>query len=230
MKDFLNKRNFQEICQKLFDHYQISPGECPEQGFSFDLLTFAQRYKKKKTDVAQVIRHLEGSGVLQTTEKPYVSIQLKCSLQQIDALPLVEASYRYLLSQLVRRYPKMVNDLLEIPLSDISKTLNSPPYGLETLLEQLHQKGLATYEKSQKRLLFILPRDDLQIKKSIWNSYKKKQERRYDKFQALTYYITKKSLCRSRLLLSYFGEKRSIACGRCDICLKNEKNVKKIIL
>lgn len=227
LKGLLNKKNFQNICQKLFDHYQISPGECPDKGFSFDLSSFAQRYKQKKKDVAQIIGHLERSGVLQITEKIYVSIQLKCSLQQIEALSSKEGSYRHVLDQFARRHPKMANAILEIPLSNISKTLNQKPFELEILLEQLQKKGLVAYEKSLQRLNFILPRDDRQIEKSIWNSYKKNQEQRHGKFQALTYYVTKKSLCRSRLLLSYFGEKRSIACGRCDVCPKNEKSVNK---
>lgn len=35
-------------------------------------------------------------------------------------------------------------------------------------------------------------------------------------------YISSRDTCRSRLLLSYFGEQSTQSCGMCDVCLRRE--------
>lgn len=37
-------------------------------------------------------------------------------------------------------------------------------------------------------------------------------------------YVADDTLCRSRKLLFYFGEKDTRDCGRCDSCLRNKEN------
>ena len=41
--------------------------------------------------------------------------------------------------------------------------------------------------------------------------------------EAVRQYVTTQDVCRSRLLLRYFGETESPACGQCDVCLKTGK-------
>jgi ATP-dependent DNA helicase RecQ len=36
-------------------------------------------------------------------------------------------------------------------------------------------------------------------------------------------YVTNPTQCRSRILLTYFGEKETSKCGQCDICLKEKR-------
>ena len=36
-------------------------------------------------------------------------------------------------------------------------------------------------------------------------------------------YVTNPTKCRSRILLTYFGEKETSKCGQCDICLKEKR-------
>jgi ATP-dependent DNA helicase RecQ len=36
-------------------------------------------------------------------------------------------------------------------------------------------------------------------------------------------YVKSTTVCRSKTLLAYFGEKQSIRCGKCDVCLRRNR-------
>jgi len=37
-------------------------------------------------------------------------------------------------------------------------------------------------------------------------------------------YAQEENICRSQILLGYFGEKNTKPCGKCDVCLKKKEN------
>ena len=41
-----------------------------------------------------------------------------------------------------------------------------------------------------------------------------------DRISAVRSYIEEEDLCRSRMLLAYFGETEASPCGACDVCLR----------
>ena len=55
------------------------------------------------------------------------------------------------------------------------------------------------------------------------NVYFKRKEVAEKRLKSVMEYVQHDSICRSRLLLAYFGEKNSADCGSCDICLKNKR-------
>ena len=61
----------------------------------------------------------------------------------------------------------------------------------------------------------------LQIPPSVYEERKERYEKRIN---AMLDYVTNDTVCRSRILLRYFGEKNEHNCGQCDTCisLKNK--------
>ena len=54
--------------------------------------------------------------------------------------------------------------------------------------------------------------------------YKDRMEQFATRVESVIDYATSVHICRSRLLLRYFGEKSSINCGHCDVCLDRKKS------
>ena len=52
--------------------------------------------------------------------------------------------------------------------------------------------------------------------------YFKRKEVAEKRLQSVVRFVKDDRVCRSRLLLAYFGETKSEACGKCDNCLKKE--------
>ena len=44
-----------------------------------------------------------------------------------------------------------------------------------------------------------------------------------EKLDTVIQYVNNQTKCRSRQLLTYFGEEESVRCGKCDICLERNK-------
>ena len=62
----------------------------------------------------------------------------------------------------------------------------------------------------------------LQIPPAVYEERKKRYEKR---ISAMLDYVSSDTVCRSRMLLHYFGEKNGHDCGQCDTCisLRNKK-------
>ena len=58
----------------------------------------------------------------------------------------------------------------------------------------------------------------LQIPRAV---YEERKERYETRIHAMVEYVTSENVCRSRMLLRYFGEKNEHNCGQCDVCLSH---------
>ena len=52
---------------------------------------------------------------------------------------------------------------------------------------------------------------------------KKRKANLEEKLKAVQFYVTEKDICRTRLLIKYFGEKSDEDCGICDVCAERKK-------
>ena len=51
--------------------------------------------------------------------------------------------------------------------------------------------------------------------------YEERKARYEARIKAMEEYVTSENICRSRMLLRYFGEKNEHNCGQCDVCLSH---------
>ena len=83
---------------------------------------------------------------------------------------------------------------------------------LSTLANITHPAGLelAAHLGADR---VVLPRE----------AYEKRRERYERRIQHMLYYAQENNVCRSRLLLTYFGERDAKPCGQCDVCRRSRK-------
>lgn len=67
----------------------------------------------------------------------------------------------------------------------------------------------------------LLARRHIQIPRLL---YEKRQQQLSRQQKAIIGYMEETHVCRSRLLLDYFGEKHACACGQCDNCLREPED------
>lgn len=95
------------------------------------------------------------------------------------------------------------------------------------LLIHLAKLRIVSYIPRKKTPYIIYTRErvetrHLQISSAVYEERKERYEKRIN---AMLDYVTNDTVCRSRILLHYFGEQNEHDCGQCDTCisLRNKK-------
>ena len=96
---------------------------------------------------------------------------------------------------------------------------------IEMILDQLHKINVIDYIKAKDKpqLTFVQDRRtkyDFFIDKKLIETLK---EWYTDRVQFMIRFMLNTTVCRSKLLVSYFAESLSKDCGICEVCIKNNK-------
>ena len=73
-------------------------------------------------------------------------------------------------------------------------------------------------------ITFMQDRVPLQFFQLSEQTYAARKEVARQKLDAVMQYVTRIDKCRSRILLEYFGEMKSVNCGKCDVCRQTVQN------
>jgi len=89
------------------------------------------------------------------------------------------------------------------------------------ILVTLTKRRIVDYIPRKKTPYIIYTRERLELRflhipPSVYEERKARYEAR---IKAMEEYVTTENICRSRMLLRYFGEKNEHNCGQCDVCL-----------
>lgn len=71
----------------------------------------------------------------------------------------------------------------------------------------------------QHRMMNELQNHHLRMDHISPEIYEERKARYETRINAMLEYVTNDTLCRSRMLLDYFGEKQEHNCGQCDTCI-----------
>jgi ATP-dependent DNA helicase RecQ len=95
-----------------------------------------------------------------------------------------------------------------------------------------HMDGIIAYtaEHQDMELTFLVPREDDRTINVFSGKIRHLNEVKLANVQAMLQYVQNDRQCRSQQLLTYFGEKSSAPCGKCDVCLKKNSEVNDLSL
>jgi len=93
------------------------------------------------------------------------------------------------------------------------------------MLNFLHQQSILSYipQKNLPQIIYTQPRVDIRYMKISRENYELRKKQASERVHAMINYVTTTHICRSQVLLSYFGEKDTYPCGVCDVCLERNK-------
>ena len=125
---------------------------------------------------------------------------------------------------LLRSYSGLFQDYGYIDESIIAQQCDLTAQQVYMTLTALSQKRILSFipQKHIPFLRFTQRREDsrhLVFPPAIYDDLKARYTERIEK---MLEYASSTHICRSRLLLRYFGETRTCDCGMCDVCLSSE--------
>ncbi len=229
--NFPDKELIKKVYTSLCNYFQIGEGSGLERTYDFDLYDFCSVYKFSSYQAFGSLKILQQAGYVELTEEINSGSRVlftvtKEELYLLDKL--TDRNMDELVKILLRSYTGLFTEYAFIDEQLLAKRLSATKENIYQWLVALDKLKIIDYIPSKKTpfIVFTHERVDerhLKIGKEAYEDRKKRFEERIERVIA---YASEPNRCRSQMLLRYFGEDKSKACGCCDYCLsKNEKGV-----
>ena len=81
-----------------------------------------------------------------------------------------------------------------------------------------------THSKTDAEITFIVPREDDKAINRVARIIEQQTQLRQKQIASVLNYVNNNNECKSKQLLSYFGENKTSNCGICSVCISLKKN------
>ncbi len=224
---FPSREKITEVYNALANYFQIAV-ECGEGGtHDFDIMEFCSIFKIPMMTAYNAIKILELAGYIEYKEEDdaYSRVMFtghRDDLYSIDCSKREELVINYLL----RNYTGLYSAYAIIHEADIALKTEMTAHDVAETLVRLSQRHILNYIPHKETPSIFYTQDRVPEKYLCISTevYEVRKERFSQLIHSIIDYTTNTSVCRSRMLLSYFGENGAKDCGVCDVCLSRKKN------
>ena len=220
-KAFLTK-----VYVKLCNYFQVAYGEGLEADFTFNLNQFCQQYNFPAQKTFNALQFLDRQGVISLSQEFSEKIMLQFiipSREVIRYISLNPADEEILLT-IVRSYPGIYDSKVVFNLPMIAKKSHSEPGKIQNLLKRLEELGIIDYhaKNNDSTLEFNEVREDERTINRIAKYLEEQNNLKKSQLRSVLDYVSEKTICRSRQILKYFGERSDTDCGICSFCIQKK--------
>lgn len=217
------KNTYKALCNYL----QVAVGAGFEQTFDIDFGNFCSTFKLNAINVLKCFHFLERDALLSFSESVWLPSRLKIvvSNQDLYAFQVKFEQYDTVLKTILRSYGGVFDTFVKIDEIILAKRIGVTKKELNVILSRLDQLQIISYapQNDNPTVTFLQPRvaeNAIYINKNYLSERKKIYSKQ---IQSVKQYAFSSDICRSNLLLAYFGELESANCGVCDVCLELAK-------
>ncbi len=218
-----DKEKIRDVYDHLAYYFQVGVGSGHLHKFEFNIGVFCQRFKHFPIDVYSSLKILENAGYIHFTPEEESMSRLMFCVDR-DHLYLLKNNSKdadAIIIALLRTYSGLFSDYQFIDENFIANETGVSGHQIYLCLKELSHKNIIRYipRKVTPYITYTQRREEsrhLVFPKEVYDF----QKERYTKqINAIIDYVTSEKICRTRLLLEYFGEKSNENCGICDICI-----------
>ena len=222
---FPPKEYVQQVYEHLAYFYQIGVNSGEGCTFEFPIDKFCATFKHFPIRANAALILLQRAGYIDYEPNPDNNARVRFLLRRDDLYRLDSLSEKEndVVISLLRNYGGLFTDYGYVDESYIAQEA-----GLDR-----NQTYMVLINLSKKRIIDFIPRKSIplisykrdRVDGSDVILYKSVYEERKEQFQksinSVINYAQNDRICRSRQLLYYFGEKKSVDCEQCDVCLSH---------
>ena len=223
-----------QVYEHLAYFYQVGVGSGYNAIFEFNIELFCKTYHHFPIQVVSALKILNRAGYIDFTEEEDNQARVKFILERDDLYRLKENSpnEERLITALLRNYSGLFNDYRYIDEAYLAQLIGVSRPQVYMLLKDLSQKRIINFipQKRTPYVRYMQRREEqehLYFPKEVYDDLR---TRFSERIKAMIDYATSEGICRSRLLLDYFGETRTKDCGQCDVCVSLKNNQKQVDL
>ncbi|MDR1644797.1 MAG: RecQ family ATP-dependent DNA helicase [Tannerellaceae bacterium] len=224
--EFPDKNFIRRVYEALGNYLQVAAGYGLDTVHDFLVFDFSSTFGFPVSRVHNALKILALSGYIEYTEEVDNPSRLLFTITRDDLYKYTRQDQHTdeVIQNVLRLYTGIFVKYAHIDESLLSTRSGISRQEIYEILTRLSKCGIVSYipKKKASFIIYTRPREEqkhLVIPRSV---YEERKERFEMRILRVLEYINEDHLCRSRMLLHYFGEKKSANCKRCDICLKKD--------
>ena len=220
---FPDKEYILNVYEHLQYYYQMAMGDGFQCIREFNLEEFCRKFKYFPVPVDSALKILTQAGYLEYTDEQDNSSRILFTIRRDELYKLREMGKEAeaLIQSILRSYTGVFTDYAYISEESLAIRTGLTRQQIYNILVTLTKRRIVDYIPRKKTPYIIYTRERLELRflhipPSVYEERKARYEAR---IKAMEEYVTTEKICRSRMLLRYFGEKNEHNCGQCDVCL-----------
>lgn len=217
------KKTYERVC--IFLH--VSVGEGYDSVREFDIDKFCRVFELQERQCRASLRLLSQAGYLQFIEDPDSRSRLRilCTREELYHQKDISENADKVLMATLRIYTGLFTDYVYIREPEIASRIDMKETEVYEAMLELSRKKIVSYipHSNIPMIYFPTAREEtssLLIGKDI---YERRKDEMSARVEAMIGYAFASGDCRVERMLSYFGERHSGDCGKCDICRDKKK-------
>ena len=223
---FPGKEMVRKVYEALGNYLQMGVGSGLDRVFAFDIGDFCAKFKLPILISYNCLKILQQAGYLELTDEQDSSSRLLFIANKDDLYKAkLTPDQDKLIHILLRSYTGLFTDLASINEDTIAKRLEWTRDKVYEQLVALAKEHIIQFipRKKTPYLTFVHERVETDRVVLGKEAYDDRRERYISRVKSVLDYAKEENICRSQVLLSYFGEKETKPCGKCDICRKRRE-------
>ena len=222
---FPPKEYVQQVYEHLAYFYQIGVNSGEGCTFEFPIDKFCATFKHFPIRANAALILLQRAGYIDYEPNPDNNARVRFLLRRDDLYRLDSLSEKEndVVISLLRNYGGLFTDYGYVDESYIAQEAGFDRNQTYMVLINLSKKRIIDFIPRKSIPLISYKRDrvdgsDVILDKSV---YEERKEQFQKSINSVINYAQNDRVCRSRQLLYYFGEKKSVDCEQCDVCLSH---------
>lgn len=220
---FPEKEYIKQIYEHLNFYYQMAMGDGRGCTYDFNLEDFCYKFKHYPVPVDSALKILARAGYIEYTDEQDNASRLIFLLRRDELYKLKEGDEKteLVIQTVLRVYSGLFTDYAYIREDTLAQRTGLTRQQVYECLVNLSKRRIIDYIPSKRTPFIIYTRERVELCQLHLSEevYDKRKACFISRINAMIDYATSHEICRSRLLLSYFGEKNTHDCMQCDVCV-----------
>lgn len=224
---FPARKDILKIYERACNFMHLGIGEGYNRLIEFDFELFCETFHIQQQQTLASLHLLSQAGYLDYIEETESNSRIMITvgreeLYHTGASPAAEKT----LSCVLRLYPGLFSDYVYINEGRISRETGLGAEDVYNALLELNRQKILVYVPRRRTPYIYVPtsREETRYVVIGKNIYEDRHDIMSKRVEAMIDYAFGSEGCRVSRMLSYFGEKDSPSCGRCDICRESKKS------
>ncbi len=222
-KKFPDMEVVKRVYNLVMNHFRLAIGAGEDESFTVNWQELVDQSTFSYNELYHSSKFIERAGYWQLSEglASTSSLMILSKPNDVYQLQVKHPEIDKLVQTLLRSYGGLFDGYVSVREGLLASRANLSRVEVSKTLKYLHSLEVVDYKEVKEGhfITMIQPRIDVKYLRLPVAFYRDLKQVVIDNTEAMIHYAFEEHTCRSRMLLSYFGEKKAENCGVCDYCL-----------